>query len=107
MSQASPALSLAADRTAARAIAEFQSDSAELLEARPPLAARVTLHVVAGLVASLIFLAIVLPIDKVVTSRGRITSVAPTIVVQPLETSIIKSLHVREVQLVKAGDVLA
>lgn len=107
MSLQRPALSLAADRTAVNAIAEFQSATAELLEERPPLMARTTLHVLTAFVVAIVVMATVLPIDRVVTSRGRVTSVAPTIVVQPLETSIIKSLAVREGQIVKAGDVLA
>jgi HlyD family type I secretion membrane fusion protein len=99
--------SLAADRAAARAVADFQSDTAEILSADLSRASRLTLHVLAAMMVVAIALAATLPIDRVVTARGRVTSVEPHIVVQPLETSIVRQIAVREGQIVKAGDILA
>ena len=99
--------SLAADRAAARAVADFQSDTAEILSADLSPAARLTLHVLVAMMALAIALAATLPIDRVVTARGRVTSVEPHIVVQPLETSIVRQIAVREGQIVRAGDILA
>jgi len=48
-----------------------------------------------------------IPVDQVVTARGIAASKAPTILVQPLETAIVRSIDVREGQQVHAGDVLA
>jgi HlyD family type I secretion membrane fusion protein len=96
-----------ADEAAWRAVADFQSQTAEILAARPPLSARLTLHTLAAMVATLIVLAGVLSVDRVVVGRGRVASEKPRIVVQPLETSIVRSIYVREGQIVKAGDVLA
>ena len=42
-----------------------------------------------------------IPIDRVVTAQGKVVSQAPTIVVQPLETSIVRSIDVREGQVVR------
>ncbi len=99
--------SVAADRAAARAVADFQSDSAEILSADVSRTSRLTLHVLAAMMAVAILLAAVLPIDRVVTARGRVTSVQPHIVVQPLETSVVRQINVREGQIVRAGEVLA
>ena len=49
----------------------------------------------------------VIPVDQVVTAKGIVVSRAATIVVQPLETSIIRSIDVYEGQRVRAGDLLA
>jgi HlyD family type I secretion membrane fusion protein len=97
----------AADRTATRAVADFQSDTAEILSSDMSRASRLTLHALAALLVVGLALAATLPIDRVVTARGRVTSVEPHIVVQPLETSIVRQIDVREGQIVKAGDVLA
>jgi HlyD family type I secretion membrane fusion protein len=99
--------SFAAERAAARAVADFQYDTAEILSADLSRASRLTLHVMAAMMVVGLVLAAVLPIDRVVTARGRVTSVEPHIVVQPLETSIVRSIAVREGQIVKAGDILA
>jgi HlyD family secretion protein len=48
-----------------------------------------------------------IPIDRVVTAQGKVVSLAPMVVVQPLETSIVRSIDVTEGQIVHAGDVLA
>jgi hypothetical protein len=46
------------------------------------------------------------PMDMVVTGSGRVVSLRPTSVVQPLETAIVRAINVREGQKVHAGDVL-
>jgi HlyD family secretion protein len=48
-----------------------------------------------------------IPIDRVVTARGKVVSRAPMVVVQPLETSIVRAIDVTEGQSVHAGDMLA
>jgi HlyD family secretion protein len=48
-----------------------------------------------------------IPIDRVVTAHGKVVSRVPMVVVQPLETSIVRSIDVTEGQSVHAGDVLA
>lgn len=99
--------SVAEERAAALATAEFRSATAEILASQPPFYARITIHTVAAMVVTGLVLASVLPVDRVVSARGRVMSEAPKIVVQPLETSIIRSINVREGQIVHAGDVLA
>jgi hemolysin D len=48
-----------------------------------------------------------IPIDRVVTAQGKVVSREPLLVVQPLETSVVRSIDVTEGQSVHAGDVLA
>ncbi|WP_245511382.1 biotin/lipoyl-binding protein, partial [Mesorhizobium sp. M4B.F.Ca.ET.211.01.1.1] len=42
-----------------------------------------------------------------VTTRGLVVSQSPNIIVQPLETAIVRSIDVREGQHVRAGQLLA
>jgi HlyD family secretion protein len=59
------------------------------------------------MVAAIIAIFVVLPVDRVVTATGIVASRESTIVVQPLETAIVRSIDVRDGQVVKAGQMLA
>ena len=86
----------------------FQSETAEILEAPEPRGVRITVFVLTAFVGALIVLSIVTKLDRVVTSvAGRIVTTQPTMVVQALDPSIIKTIDVHEGQRVKARDVLA
>jgi HlyD family secretion protein len=89
------------------AILEFQWPSTAIVNAIPPRSARRIIWIVASMVIALIAIAGLIPVDRVVTARGIVVSKAPTILVQPLETAIVRSIDVREGQRVKAGQVLA
>ncbi|RDJ03364.1 HlyD family type I secretion periplasmic adaptor subunit [Rhizobium phaseoli] len=88
-------------------IAEFQSDAVELEERAPPRVARMTLYCVTALIASAIIWASVSSIDEVVIAPGKLVTTQPTIVVQPLETSIIRTIDVKAGEVVHAGQTLA
>jgi Biotin-lipoyl like len=62
---------------------------------------------ITSMVVILVVAAGVIPIDQVVTARGIVVSQSPTILVQPLDTAIVRSIEVREGQRVQAGEVLA
>ncbi len=86
----------------------FQSETAEIVDAAEPAGVRTTIYVLAAFIVGLIVLMVVTRLDRVVTSNiGEIVSTQPTVVVQALTASIIKTINVREGERVKAGDVLA
>jgi hemolysin D len=95
------------DRHAQQTINDFESDTAEITGAPPPTSARMTVVVLAFMVVSAIVLASVVRLDRIVMAKGRVVARAPTIVVQPLDTSIVRSLEVRTGQIVKRGEILA
>ena len=95
------------DRDAEQAIVDFQGETSEIIGWAQPVVARSVLWALAAMLVLFIVLASVTTLDRVVTASGRIVSQAPTIVVQPLETSIIRSLNVRAGQTVRRGEVLA
>ncbi len=86
----------------------YQSETAEILSGPEPLQLRATLFTVVGMFVSLFLVAFLMKIDRVVSSTaGRIVTVEPTIVLQALDSSIIKTLNVREGERVTAGQLLA
>ena len=88
-------------------VLEFHSPSAAMANVAALPGARSTVWVVGALVVSCFTLAWLIPVDRVVSATGKVVSVAPTEVVQPLETSIVRSIDVQEGQVVHKGDVLA
>jgi HlyD family secretion protein len=88
-------------------IAEFQSDAVELEERVPPRIARLTLYGVTALIGAAVLWASISRIDEVVIAPGKLITTQPTIVVQPLETSIIRTIDVSTGDVVSAGQTLA
>ena len=99
--------SVKADAIALPGLLEFHSPTAALTLTPAVHGARGTIWVVCSLAAACIGAAALIPIDKVVTTQGRIVAESATSVVQPLETAIVRSIDVREGQVVHKGDVLA
>lgn len=89
------------------AIMEFQSPSAAIVAAPIPAAARGTIWAISSMFVACLAAMGLIPIDRVVTAQGKLVSRTPTLVVQPLETAIVRSIDVTEGQAVHAGDVLA
>lgn len=89
------------------AILEFQSPSAAIIAAPVPRSARGIVWMVTALFATCVVAMGLIPVDKVVTAPGKVVSQAATIVVQPLDTAIVRSIDVHEGQVVRAGDILA
>ena len=86
---------------------DFHSPSAALTATRPTYGARGIIVVVFSMVAALAAAATFISLDRVVTATGKVVAETPTVVVQPLDTAIIRSIDVREGQVVHAGDLLA
>lgn len=99
-------LQLVADGRSALA-AEFQPDAIEIEERKPPKLARATLYAVLALIGSSVTWAAISHVDEVVTASGKLISTAPHIVVQPLETSIVRTFDAAVGDVVRRGQVLA
>jgi hemolysin D len=90
-----------------QAAVAFQPD-AVVIEERPlPFVARSVVYIIAALIISAAVWASLAKVDRVVTARGKLITVDPVIVVQPLETAVIRSIDVGVGDYVKAGAVLA
>src|SRR5580700_11549847 len=72
----------------------FQPD-AVVIEERPlPFVARSVVYIIAALIISAALWASLSQVDRVVTARGKRLTVDPMIVVQPLETAVVRSINV-------------
>ena len=88
-------------------VLEFQLPTQALINTPIPLAARRISWIVSALAISCMLVLAFFPIARLVTAPGRVVSLSPTMVLQPLEASIVRSINVREGQTVHKGDLLA
>src|ERR1700733_9861074 len=88
-------------------ILEYQSPSTAIVNAPVPRFARGVSWIVGSMVLACFAAMSIIKVDKVVTAQGKVIPKAATIVVQPLETAIVRSIEVREGETVHAGQVLA
>lgn len=89
-------------------IRTFQSETGEIREDPEPVQLRLTLHAVTGLLIVMLAVTVFMQMNRVVTSiTGQIVTTEPTIVLQALDPSIIKTLDVQAGERVKAGQLLA
>ena len=96
-----------AKQPAGKPVVEYLPDADEIERSAVPRLAQFTVHVlVLALVVFLVW-SCVSELDEVVTAQGRLSSPLPNVVVQPLETSIVKTVDVRVGQVVKQGELLA
>ncbi len=90
-----------------QALLEFQSPTAAVIAERIPMTGRLTIWVIAATILSAVGTMGFYSVDRVVTVPGKVVAKIPNMVVQPLETAIVRKIDVREGQLVHAGDRLA
>ncbi|NDV25383.1 HlyD family type I secretion periplasmic adaptor subunit [Desulfovibrio sp. JC010] len=86
---------------------EFLPDSVKIRERRVPLAARFSLFTILGLIAFGITWACIGRVDKVVIAKGKVVTSDRPVVIQPIQTAIIRTMNVKEGDVVEAGQVLA
>jgi HlyD family secretion protein len=94
--------------TADEIIRIFQSEAGEIRTGAGPIGSRRAVLLAAASLVSLTVIAGSFQIDRVVTSIfGQIVTVEPTVVMQPFDQSIIKTINVEEGSRVKKGELLA
>jgi hemolysin D len=86
---------------------EFQSPSVAVRQAPIPGLARYVIWIITAMFVCLLVAAGLISVDRVVTARGLVVSRDPTIVVQPLDPSIVRSIDVHVGDKVRAGQILA
>src|SRR5215470_14190571 len=75
-------------------------------ERRFPWPARSVIYIIAALLGCAALWATFSEVDRVVIARGKLITIDPLMVVQPLETAVIRSIEVGVGDFVKAGTVL-
>ena len=88
-------------------VSEFQPDAIEIEENAPPRTTRIVLYSVALLIVTAVIWASLSTVDEIVTAPGKLITTRPNLVVQPLDTSVIREIHVAVGDVVKRGQALA
>lgn len=88
-------------------LSAFQSDAVAIEERPPPPLARMTLHAIVLLAVTLAVWASIAEVDRIVAASGRLITTKPLIVVQPLETGVVRSIEVSVGSVVREGELLA
>ncbi len=86
---------------------EFYSPSMALSNVPAKAVARSTVYVICSMVAVIFILFGVIHIDRIVTGQGKVISMTTEDVVQPLNTSIVKTIAVSVGDVVHKGQLLA
>ena len=89
------------------AILEYQSPSTAIVNMPMPRIARGFILTISSMMVVLTILAATIKLDRVVTANGVVIARNSTIVVQPMEISIVRSIDVNVGDVVHAGQVLA
>ncbi len=98
---------LTSDKPDKALVVEFLPDADELERTPLPPYLQITMRVLfAGLVLFLLW-ASLSKIDRVVVAQGRLVTPDSNTILQPLETSIIRTINVKVGQVVRQGEVLA
>ncbi|MDA9391328.1 hemolysin secretion protein D [Bradyrhizobium sp. CCBAU 45394] len=85
---------------------DFLPAALEIVETPPSPAGRATALTIAAVFAIALAWVCIGTVDMVATAPGKIIPSGRTKVIQPFETGVVRSIHVRDGQSVKAGDVL-
>ncbi len=85
----------------------FQDPIDEIGEEHPPRLMRAMNYFVASMFLTLLLIAALVRVEIVVVGSGRLATVSPPIMLQPLDRAIIRELNVKEGDEVKKGQVLA
>jgi hemolysin D len=86
---------------------DYQSDARRIDERRPPLVARGTLYVLVAVIVTAVIFGAIAKIDRIVVASGKLVTTSATIIVQPLETSVVRSLNARVGDIVRKGEPVA
>lgn len=88
-------------------ILEYQPDAVEIEERPVPGTIRWVLYLILLALLALVAGAIIFQVDRIVAAQGELITSAPTIVVQPMSTAVIRSIEAKVGETVERGQLLA
>ena len=88
-------------------ILEYQPDAVEIEDRPVPGRARWVLYLILAFLVSIVVWASVFKVDRIVTAEGELITNAPSIVVQTINTAVIRGIHAEVGQVVEKDQVLA
>ena len=88
-------------------ILEYQPDAVEIEDRPVPGKARWVLYLILTAIVALIVGAIVFRVDRIVVASGELITSEPTLVVQPMNAGVIRTIEARVGDVVEEGQILA
>jgi HlyD family secretion protein len=88
-------------------VLEYQPDAVEIEERPVPGSVRWVLYLLLGTLIAIVIGAVVFSVDRIVVAQGKLITTAPTIVIQSLNTAVIRSIEVQVGDIVEEGQLLA
>lgn len=85
---------------------EYQPDAVEIEDRPVPGKIRWVLYLIVGTLIMSVAAAVIFKVDRIVVAQGRLITTTPTLVVQPLSTSVVRSIEVRVGDVVEKGQTL-
>ncbi len=90
-----------------RDVLEYQPDAVEIEERPVSGKVRWVLYLILGSLVAVVAGASIFSVDRIVVAEGKLITTSPTIVLQPLNTAVIRSIDARVGDVVDKGQVLA
>ena len=87
-------------------VVDFQPDAIQIRDEKLPLWARFSIWSLFGLFALALVWSCVAKVDVIVQAGGKLVSDKQTLVIKPIETSIIEKVNVQVGDIVNEGDIL-
>ena len=87
-------------------ILEYQPDAVEIEDKPVPGKIRWVLYLIMFSLVMIVVGSVVFKVDRIVVAQGRLITTTPTIVVQPLSTSIVRTINTRVGDVVEKDQVL-
>lgn len=87
-------------------VLEYQPDAVEIEERPVPGRIRWVLYLILGSLIVTVIGAIILKVDRIVVAQGELITTSPIIVVQPLSTAVVRTIHVQVGDIVDKGQIL-
>ncbi len=88
-------------------VLEYQPDAVEIEERPVSGKARWVLYLILGSLVAVVVGAVIFSVDRIVVTEGKLITTSPTIVLQPLNTAVIRSIDARVGDVVDTDQVLA
>jgi len=87
-------------------VLEYQPDAVEIEERPVPGRIRWVLYLILGSLIVTVIGAIIFKVDRIVVAQGELITTSPIIVVQPLSTAVVRTIHVQVGDIVDKGQIL-
>ncbi len=88
-------------------VLEYQPDAVEIEERPVPGTVRWVLYIILCTLIVMVIGAIIFKVDRIVVAEGKLITTSPNIVIQSLNTAIIRSIEVQVGDVVEKGQILA